>query len=115
MALKRSEKPAQAHDTGPTAHDTAGHEKPVSGAPNGSVTLDDMRAVALCALVRVAGDANAPAAAQAQAARSLLEVVGMLGPRAVAVSDTKPVSEMTAAEIDAELQAVLQSSAAVTP
>ena len=78
----------------------------VPDKPAEAVSVADMRSVALRALVRVAGDENAPAAAQAQAARSLLEVVGMLGPRAVPDRDTRPVSEMTAAEIDAELRAL---------
>ncbi len=105
MAHKRSEKPASGHDTAQTDADSAQHEKPASGLPIG-LTRETMRDVALCALVRVASAPDAPAAAQAQAARSLLEVVGVLGPRAVSDTETKPVSEMTAAEIDAELRAL---------
>lgn len=105
MAHKRPQKATGGQDTRPTMRDSEQHAEPVSGLPSG-FDREAMRAVALSALVRVASAANAPAAAQAQAARSLLEVCGVLGPRAVSDTETKPVSEMTAAEIDAELRAL---------
>lgn len=47
---------------------------------------------------------EAPAAAKVQAARTLLELVGALGRNSKPVADaTKPVSEMTRAELEAEL------------
>ncbi len=63
-----------------------------------------MREIAIAALVRVASDADAPAAAQAQAARTLAEMAGLIGPRAVPdTGASKPASEMTLDEINAEL------------
>lgn len=52
-------------------------------------------------------DANAPAAAKAQAARTLAEMAQMLGRDRVPPPDpSKPVGELTRAELEAELAAL---------
>ena len=79
---------------------------PTGVIPNG------IRRVAEAALLAVAGDPDAPAAARAQAARTLLELAGALGPGRVADTAARPVSEMTLAEIDAEISALETPSAA---
>jgi len=59
------------------------------------------------ALREIVGDAEAPAAARVQAARSLAEIVGALGRHQDAPTrSTRPAGDMTLAEIDAELDAL---------
>lgn len=69
-------------------------------------TLSDA-ALARQALRAVAGDKDAPAAARAAAARTLLELTGDLGRHAQPpVDETKPPAEMTVDEMRAELAAL---------
>ena len=68
----------------------------------------ELQAVALSALKAVAEDTDAPAAAKAAAARTLLEYTGGIGRHAEpppSVSRTKPLSEMSLAELDAAIAA----------
>lgn len=65
-----------------------------------------IRQVAERALLAVAKDDTAPAAARAQAARTLAEMAGALARTKAAPSD-KPPSEMTMAELDARIGALI--------
>lgn len=66
--------------------------------PAGDVELVRKTLRAIC------NDGNAPAAARAQAARTLAEMAGALGRHAKPKDDDgKPVGEMTRAELEAEL------------
>jgi hypothetical protein len=82
-----------------------------SGLPNGSVvseakqTPGDLLAVALGALAQICADPGESGAAKASAARTILDYLGVLG-GAGADTDTRPVSEMSLAEIDAEIRAL---------
>ena len=63
-----------------------------------------LRALATQALMSVAGDANAPPAARAAAARTLLESLGDIGRlQELQRQAEKPLSQLTAAELDAEI------------
>jgi hypothetical protein len=65
--------------------------------------------LALVALRQVLADPNAPAAAKTQAARTLLEVEGLLGRHAPApVASRQDLSTMTRAELLVELEAMRQ-------
>lgn len=67
---------------------------------------DDLKAIAIATLRDVAGDREAPAAARAAAARTLLEMLGEVGrlqEKSTAGTDGKPIIEMSAGELDAEL------------
>jgi hypothetical protein len=56
------------------------------------------------ALMSVAGDANAPPAARAAAARTLLESIGDIGRlQELSRQAEKPLSQLTAAELDQEI------------
>lgn len=73
--------------------------------------LDPLRlqACALSALQTVAGAADAPMAARAAAARTLLEYVGAIGrhaPEPPARAAVKPASEMSLSELDAAIAAL---------
>ncbi|WP_394700784.1 hypothetical protein [uncultured Cohaesibacter sp.] len=57
-------------------------------------------------LRQIMTDPTAPAAAKAQAARTLAEMVGQLGRNAKPPSDGKPVGSLTRAEIMAELASI---------
>lgn len=66
------------------------------------------------ALREVCGDTNAPPAARAQAARTLAEMAGALGRHALApVTDTRPLTDLSAAELRAELARVRGATVAV--
>jgi hypothetical protein len=68
-----------------------------------------LQVAALGALQSVALDGDAPAAARAQAARTLLEFVGAIGrhaPEPAAKTATKPAAEMSLAELDAAIAAL---------
>ena len=68
-------------------------------------SAEQIRGKAITALIRVVDDQAAPAAAVAQASRTLLELNGLIGAKAKPPADTgRPVSEMTLAEIEAELE-----------
>jgi ketol-acid reductoisomerase len=63
-----------------------------------------LRNVAVTALVAVAKDAQAPAAARAAASRTLLESLGDIGRLQETVRQAeKPLNEMNAAEVDREI------------
>jgi hypothetical protein len=67
-------------------------------------TKNEIRETALNALVRVAKDKTAPPAAVAAAARTLLESIGDIGRlQELARATEKPLSEMTANEIEDEI------------
>lgn len=99
-----------------SGHDTkaaTGHASPDKRHSQPDITTkQDLRRVAVAALLAVASDATSPAAARAQAARTLLELDGALGPGRVPDTGKRPVSEMTLADIDAEISALEASSAA---
>jgi hypothetical protein len=68
---------------------------------------EDLKAIAIETLLGVAGDCDAPAAARAAAARTLLEMLGEVGrlqEKSVAGTGGKPIIEMTATELDLELE-----------
>jgi hypothetical protein len=65
---------------------------------------DDIRQVAMDALVKVARDPKAPAAARAAAARTLLESLGDIGRlQELAHASEKPLTSMSQNEIDLEI------------
>ncbi len=73
--------------------------------------FDDLASAEDKALIRltlrqIMTDPTAPAAAKAQAARTLAEMVGQLGRNAKPPSDGKPVGSLTRAEIMAELASI---------
>lgn len=119
------QRPEKAQDGGRTCQPVSGSPedtKPASGLPSVSTghaivseakqPMADPRTVAMDALLAVAGDAASPAAARAQAARTLLELVGAIGPGRVSPAASRPVSEMTLADIDAEIRRLEQGDAA---
>lgn len=59
--------------------------------------------VAKQALLDIAQDKTAPAAARATAARSLLEISGILGGRTAKPSEIKALDEMSRADLEKEL------------
>lgn len=74
-------------------------------------SVDSVRTVAQKALLDIAADRDAPAAARAAAARTLLEMEGAIGrnqepPRRTA---DKPLAALTRAELEAELAALRQT------
>jgi hypothetical protein len=75
---------------------------------------DDTRELALAALRDICGNPDAPAAARAQAARTLLEIDGSLGKHALPPikPGNKPLAELSREEMAAELQALRTSRAA---
>lgn len=66
---------------------------------------DTVREIAQKALLGIASDANAPAAARASAARTLLEMEGAIGRNQSpqAPTDDKPLSSLSRADLEAEL------------
>lgn len=75
-------------------------------APHGAtgpIETSLLRDIAISTLVTVAQDKTAPAAARSQSARALAEIVGLLGAGRVPAEAGKPVSEMSGADIEAEL------------
>lgn len=68
-------------------------------------TPEEIQRKAVSALVRVVDDPSAPAAAIAQASRTLLELNGLIGAKAKPPGDgARPVSEMTLAQIEEEIE-----------
>lgn len=67
--------------------------------------MPDLKALSLAALQAVAGDATAPAAARAAAARTLLEYLGEIGRLQEARRDARdaPLGEMSASDLDREI------------
>lgn len=72
--------------------------------PASSASPVDAVALASETLQGICQDENAPAAARAQAARTLLELAGAL--KTGLPNEQKPGAEMTASEIDARLAAL---------
>lgn len=71
----------------------------------GVYTREEIERKAVTALIRVVDDTSAPAAAVAQASRTLLELNGLIGAKAKPPADTgRPVSEMTLAQIEEEIE-----------
>lgn len=66
---------------------------------------DDLKSIAIEALLSVAQDADAPAAARAAAARTMLETIGAIGRNqdTSKLDAARPLSEMSAAEIGEEI------------
>jgi hypothetical protein len=66
---------------------------------------DEIRRVSTLALLDVASDQTAPSAARAAAARTLLESLGDIGRlQELARAAERPLSELSLAELDAEIQ-----------
>ena len=66
---------------------------------------DELRIIAINALVAVANDKTAPAAARAAASRTLLESLGDIGRlQEMARQSEKPLTEMSPRELDQEIQ-----------
>jgi uncharacterized sporulation protein YeaH/YhbH (DUF444 family) len=72
--------------------------------PKENLTKDTLRQTAIQALVEVARDKTAPAAARAAASRTLLESLGDIGRlQEIARQAEKPLNEMTAQEVEQEI------------
>jgi hypothetical protein len=71
---------------------------------------ESLRDVALSALVDVASNLNAPAAARAAAARTLMEAIGAIGrlQDLGRISENRNASEMTPTEISEEIARLSQ-------
>ena len=66
---------------------------------------EELRTIALSALVDVARDKVAPSAARAAAARTMLESIGDIGRlQEVARQSEKPFAEMSRRELDEEIE-----------
>ena len=66
---------------------------------------DTIRELAVSTLMAVCRDFEAPAAARAQASRTLLETIGVLGKSATGLpDDARDLSTMSAAELDEEIR-----------
>ena len=65
-----------------------------------------LKDLALATLRTVCSDAEAPAAAKAGAARTILELLGEIGRNSSGAGDTssKSLSELSSAELDAEIK-----------
>jgi hypothetical protein len=67
-------------------------------------TRDELRETAIRSLVDVSADKTAPPAARAAAARTILESIGDIGRlQETQRSAEKPLTELTAAELDQEI------------
>lgn len=75
---------------------------------------DRMSALLLTSMQELAGDPSAPAHARTAAARTLLEVRGLLGrhARAPDVTTSQPLAVLSRAQLEAELAATRQHIAA---
>ena len=83
--------------------------------PDLADTAVDLRTVAITTLVSVASDIGAPAAARAAAARSLAEIIGMLGRNQDLgrVEQRRNAAEMSPTEISDEIARLSQQVPAV--
>lgn len=72
------------------------------------MSVASVRRVATSALLQVAADAEAPASARAQAARSLLELIGDLGAKAAPLKEREAadLTQLSPDELRAELDAL---------
>jgi len=69
-----------------------------------SLTQTELKALIVNNLADIVQDKAAQSSARASAARTLGEITGIIGRHAVApVSETKPLSECTLAELEAQL------------
>ena len=75
---------------------------------NNDLEALDLKGLAIETLRQVCLDTGAPAHSRAAAARSIAEIVGLLGKNAEVISDTsaKDLSSMTAAELDQEIKRI---------
>ena len=75
---------------------------------NNDLEALDLKGLAIETLRQVCLDQGAPAQSRAAAARSIAEIVGLLGKNSEAISDTsaKDLSSMTAQELDAEIRRI---------
>lgn len=65
---------------------------------------DEVRRIATLALLDVSANKNAPAAARAGAARTLLESLGDIGRlQEIGRASERPLAELTLSELDAEI------------
>jgi hypothetical protein len=88
----------------PSELDKAVKKTPKRREINTSPAKEDIRKLALRALLEVADDPVAPSAARAAAARTLLESLGDIGRlQEVAQRAEKPLNEMSPREINEEL------------
>lgn len=73
----------------------------------------DLKGLAIETLRQVCLDVGAPAQSRAAAARSIAEIVGLLGKNSESLADnsTKDLGAMTAAEIDKEIARLSKQSA----
>lgn len=71
-----------------------------------------LQELAIATLKGVCDDAGAPAAAKAQAARTILETLGVVGRAAtpLAATESKDLSTVSVAELDAEIARVRRLS-----
>ncbi len=68
--------------------------------------MKGLKDIAISALVQVAQNEEAPDAARAQAARTLLELEKLIGSNALDGSESREDTEKTLAELDQELAAL---------
>ena len=75
---------------------------------NNDLEALDLKGLAIETLRQVCLDKGAPSQSRAAAARSIAEIVGLLGKNAEIISDTsaKDLSLMTAQELDAEIKRI---------
>lgn len=91
-----------ARQANPSRRAPRGRQRASASASEGDLSaIKDPVDLARSTLQVICRDANSPAAARAQAARTLLELTGAL--KSGAPDAQKPASEMSAAEIDARL------------
>jgi hypothetical protein len=73
-------------------------------APQSVPPKDEVRRIATLALIDVSKNPNAPAAARAGAARTLLESLGDIGRlQEIGRASERPLAELTLSELDAEI------------
>jgi hypothetical protein len=76
---------------------------------------EDLKALSIETLSRVCRDAEAPAAARAAAARTLLELLGAIGRLQVPERQSEaPLAELSAAELDVEIERLARLANGVT-
>ena len=71
-----------------------------------------LRRIAIHALLQVAANPDAPAAARASSSRTILEAIGDLGRGSVSIRDkeARDLTELTPEELQAELEAAAKYS-----
>lgn len=103
MAAKTARRtPTDAHGR---AQPESAPEVPGDNSDKSKLNSDDA-ALIRATLREIMADPASPAAARAQAARTLAEMTGLLGRHAAPPAEKgKPLAEMTLAELEAELRA----------